>query len=72
VDYFDKAEKKYYEIKLNDEKQTSKPTLLKPIKCKELKIIGNGSYGTVSRGFDMNNRITMAIKRIEITKLQNK
>lgn len=42
---------------------------MKPIRCKEIKIIGNGSYGTVSRGFDMNNRITMAVKWIEITKL---
>lgn len=37
---------------------------MRTIKCKEDKILGNGSYGTVTRGFDLNNRISMAIKRI--------
>lgn len=45
---------------------------MKPIKCKEGKIIGNGSYGIVTQGFDMNNRITMAIKRIELNKIENR
>lgn len=42
--------------------------MTKPIKCKEDKMLGSGSYGVVTRGFDMNNRITMAIKRIYIGK----
>ncbi len=39
---------------------------MKSIKCKEDKLLGNGSFGTVTRGFDLNNRITMAVKRINI------
>lgn len=36
------------------------------IYCVEEKVVGNGSFGTVVRGFDKNNRITMAVKKIYI------
>lgn len=52
----------------NESEVKIKHILKKPISCKEDQIIGNGSYGTVTRGFDVNNRITMAIKRIYINK----
>ena len=29
-------------------------------------MLGNGSFGTVLRGFDVNNRISMAIKWIHV------
>lgn len=51
---------------IKEEEIKNKNLLQKPIKCKEDKLLGNGSFGTVTRAFDVNNRVTMAIKRINI------
>lgn len=67
TDYFNKREKEYYKKIKEKEKNLEKTNLIKKkINCKEDKLLGTGSFGTVTRGFDSNNRITMAIKRIYI------
>ncbi len=35
-----------------------------PVKYEENKFIGSGSYGTVTRGYDVNNNVNIAIKKI--------
>ena len=73
TDYFNKREMEYYEKIMEKEKTLKKTNLIKKkIKCKEDKLLGTGSFGTVTRGFDSNNRITMAIKRIYIGDSSNK
>ena len=65
--YFSKEEQIYYkELLLKEKTEVPGLVLSKPIKCKDDKFLGNGSFGTVIRGFDINNRIMMAIKRIHI------
>lgn len=70
MEYFDAEELKYYEKFVRGEKKAQKQ-LLRPIRCKDDKFIGNGSFGTVTRGFDRNNKLTMAIKRIQVNKLED-
>lgn len=67
MEYFNEAELQYYEnlLKLEGLNRTENK-LKKKIKCKEDKLLGAGSFGTVTRGFCSNNRMTMAIKRIRI------
>ncbi len=66
MDYFTKEELEDYD-RQNYFQNLPKPTrLLKRINCLEEKVIGTGSFGTVKRGFDKNNRITMAVKQIYI------
>lgn len=67
MDYFNAEETEYYENLLKLERLNRKDNRLKKrIKCKEDKLLGAGSFGTVTRGFCVNNRITMAVKRIHI------
>ena len=67
MDYFSEAEVAYYESMLKLEKLNRKDNRLKKkIRCKEDKLLGAGSFGTVTRGFCVNNRLTMAVKRINL------
>ena len=67
MDYFNTDETEYYENLLRLERLNRKDKKLKKrIKCKEDQLLGAGSFGTVTRGFCVNNRVTMAVKRIHI------
>lgn len=67
MEYFNDEELAYYENMLKLEKiEKSKYKLNRKIKCKEDKHLGAGSFGTVVRGFCVNNKITMAIKRVHV------
>lgn len=68
MDYFNDFEIEFYENLLKLERLNRKDNKLKKkIRCKEDKLLGAGSFGTVTRGFCVNNRMTMAIKRINYT-----
>lgn len=68
MEYFNDKEIEYYENLLKLERlNRTQNKLKKKIKCKEDKLLGAGSFGTVTRGFCVNNRMTMAVKRIRIT-----
>lgn len=47
----------------------SEPRIATKIKCSEDAIIGKGSYGEVSRGYDSANKLFMAVKRVPRTQL---
>ena len=66
-DYFSKKELEYYRKILKNEEQTiSKRTQQKSINCREDKLLGSGSFGTVTLGYDVNNLRIMAVKRVYI------
>jgi serine/threonine protein kinase len=68
-DYFDKEELEYYKTRLKEEKQEIKKCLIKnKINCREDHHLGSGSFGTVTRGYDLNNGLIMAVKKIFIGK----
>ena len=72
MDYFNEAETEYYENLIKLERLNRKDSRLKKkIRCKEDKLLGTGSFGTVTRGFCSNNRITMAVKRLRIVNTNN-
>lgn len=68
--YFSENELIYYTKKLKLESQIpSKSKIIKKkIKCREDHHLGSGSFGTVTRGYDLNNQIIMAVKKIFIGK----
>lgn len=66
-DYFNKKELEYYRKILKNEEQTvAKQPKQKRIDCKEDKLLGCGSFGTVTLGLDVNNLRIMAVKRVYI------
>ena len=67
LEYFSKDEQQFYENKLKKEKLDNTAYRLKrKIKCKDDKLLGCGSFGQVYRGFCMNNKLTMAVKKVYI------
>jgi len=67
IDYFNKEELHYYKNLLAEEgKTTVKKPKSKAINCQEDKLLGCGSFGTVTLGYDINNLRIMAVKRVYI------
>lgn len=64
-EYFNKKELEYYrKILKNEEQSVEKRPRPKRIDCKEDKLLGCGSFGTVTLGLDVNNLRLMAVKRV--------
>lgn len=67
IEYFNKKELEYYrKILKNEEQSQDKRTKQKSINCQEDKLLGCGSFGTVTLGYDVNNLRIMAVKRVYI------
>lgn len=67
IEYFNKKELEYYrKILKNEEQSLDKKTKQKSINCREDKLLGCGSFGTVTLGYDVNNLRIMAVKRVYI------
>ena len=67
IEYFNKAEMEHYKNKLKQEERTAeRRTKRKAINCQEDKLLGCGSFGTVTLGYDTNNLRIMAVKRVYI------
>jgi serine/threonine protein kinase len=67
IQYFNKKELEYYRKILKNEEQTQgKKQKQKAINCQEDKLLGCGSFGTVTLGYDVNNLRIMAVKRVYI------
>lgn len=66
--YYSQSELQEIEIMLQLEKtDPPKSRITSKIKCSEDAVIGRGSYGEVTRGYDSANKIFMAVKRISRT-----
>ena len=71
TEYFNKKEKEYYSKLLKNEKNSKKKILKNEINFEEIEKIEKGAFGIVSRGYDKNNKIEMAVKKIYIEKKIN-
>ena len=68
--YYNAAELSEIEVMLQLEKSNPpRSRITSKIKCSEDAVIGRGSFGEVTRGYDSANKIFMAVKRVARTLL---